>query len=116
MGSFPRARDTAATASRAPAGPVEAGWLAPPRGHQAEGSPRTKRLGGAVARGAAIVLLLAVAGQAATSWPLDASARPAMPPRCAAVPAALTDDTQAQRAAPARQGAEPVAQAGFGWG
>jgi hypothetical protein len=115
MRSFPRARDIEATAPRTPTGPAETGRLAP-RHSQSAGGPRTESRGVAVVRWAALALLLAVAGQAAASWPLAASARQAMPPRCAAVPAALTDDTQAQRAAPARQGAEPVAQAGFGWG
>ena len=70
----------------------------------------------AVVRWAALLLLLAVAGQAARSWPLAASARQDMPLRCAASAAALTGGTQTQRFAPAKQDAEPLAQAGFGWG
>ena len=116
MRSFPRARDIVATAPRAPAGLVEAGWLAPRRGRGAGGRLGRGGLGTALVRWAALALLLAVAGQAAAAWPLAASARPAMPPWSAAVPAGLTDGAQAPRAAPARQDAEPAAQAGFGWG
>ena len=116
MRSFPRALDIVATAPRAPAGPADAGWLAPRRGQGAGGPPRRESRGTAVVRWAAVVLLLAVAGQAAASWPLAASAPQTMPPWCAAAPAALIDSAPAPRAAPARQGAEPVAQAGFGWG
>ena len=116
MRSFPRARDLAATAPRAPAGPVETGRLAPRRGRGAGDPPGTESRGVALVRGAALALLLAVAGQAAASWPLAASAPQAMPPWCAAAPAALTDSASTPRAAPAGQGAEPLAQAGFGWG
>ena len=99
------------------AGPVEAGPLVPPHSQRAGALPRTESRGMRVVRWAALALLLAVAGQAAASWPLAASARPAMSPwSSAAAPAALTDGAQAPRAAPARQGVEPVAQAGFGWG
>ena len=117
MRSFPRARDTVATVLRAPAGPVEAGRLAPLHGQRAGGPPRRESPGIALVRWAALALLLAVAGQAASSWPLAASARPAMPPwSSAAAAAALNDSAQAPRAAPARQDAEPLAPAGFGWG
>jgi len=116
MRSFPRARDLAATAPRTPAVLAVTGWLAPPPGQSAGGPPRRETRGTALVRWVALALLLAVAGQAAVAWPLAASARPAMPPWCAAAPAALTDSAQAPRAAPAGQGAEPVAQAGFGWG
>jgi len=117
MRSFPRALDIVATAPRAPAGPALMGWLAPRHSQSAGGPPRRESRGTAVVRWAAVVLLLAVAGQAAASWPLAASARQAaMPPWCAAAPAALTDSAQPQRAAPATQAAEPLAQAGFGWG
>ena len=116
MRSFPRARDLAATAPRAPAGPVGVGRLAPPRGERADGPPGRESRGITVVRWAALVLLLAVAGQAAASWPLAASAPQTMPPWCAAAPAALIDSAQAPRAAPARQAAEPLAPAGFGWG
>ena len=117
MRSFPRARDIAATAPRAPAGPVEAGWLALPHSQRAGAPPRAESRGLAVVRWAALALLLAVAGQAAASWPLAASAAQDVPPwSSAAAPAALTDGAPAPRAAPARQGAEPVAPAGFGWG
>ena len=116
MRSFPRARDLAATAPRAPARLGEAGWLAPRRGQGAGGPPRTESRGTALVRWAALALLLAVAGQAASSWPLAASAPQDLAPWCAAAPAALTDSAQTPRAAPARQAAEPLAQAGFGWG
>jgi len=115
MRSFPRARDLEATAPRAPAGPVEVGRLAPPRGERADGPPGRESRGMAIVRWAALALLLAVAGQATASWPLAASAPQDMAPWCAA-PAALTDSAQTQCFGPARQGAEPLAQAGFGWG
>ena len=70
----------------------------------------------ALVRWAALALLLAVAGQTASSRPLAASARQDAPPWCAAAPAALTDGAPTPRAAPARQDAEPLAPAGFGWG
>ena len=116
MRSFPRARDTAATAPRAPAGPGGAGRLAPSHSERAGGPAKRESRGTALVRWAALALLLAVAGQAAAYWPLAASAPQAMPPWCAAAPAALTDIAQPQRAAPATQAAEPLAQAGFGWG
>ena len=116
MRSFPRARDTVATAPRAPAGPAEIGWLAPRRGRGAGGPPRRESRGTALVRWAALALLLAAAGQAASSRPLATLAPQDLAPWCAAAPAALTDSAPAPRAAPATQAAEPVAQAGFGWG
>ena len=68
---------------------------------------KLKWRGRILARWAAILGLLALAGQAAAPWPLAAAARQDLPPQ----PAALTDGTQAERAAPA-----PQAPAGFGWG
>ena len=78
----------------------------------ADGRPRARRRGRALARWAALLGLLALAGQAAAPWPLAAAARQDLPPQ----PAALTDGAQTERAAPAPRDAGPQAPAGFGWG
>ncbi len=115
--AFLRAYDIEATVLCTPAGPVEIGWLAPPRGQKADGPPRAESRGMVIVRWAAIVVFLAVAGQAASSWPLAASGRQDTPPQRAA---ALTDGTQTKPDAlaeqPARQDVNPPAPAGFGWG
>ena len=68
--------------------------------------------GRTLARWAALLGLLALAGQAAAPWPLAAAARQDLPPQ----PAALTDGAPAEGAAPAQQNVGPRAPAGFGWG
>ncbi|MBV8615775.1 MAG: hypothetical protein JOY66_18685, partial [Acetobacteraceae bacterium] len=79
------------------------------RGTTPGGAPRP---GSTLGRWAAVALFLALAGQAAAPGPLTGAARQDLPPQ----PAALTDGTQAERAAPAPRDAGPQAPAGFGWG
>jgi hypothetical protein len=110
--ALPGARGIEATALCAPVGPLKTGWPALPRGQGAGGRLRAGRRGWALARWAAIVVLLAAAGQVAIPWPLAAAARQDLPPQ----PAALTDGAQAERAAPAQRDVGPRAPAGFGWG
>ena len=77
-----------------------------------DGQLRARRRGRALARWAALLGLLVLAGQAAVPWPLAAAAHQDLPPQ----PAALTDGAPAERAAPAQRDAGPQAPAGFGWG
>jgi len=79
-----------------------------------DGRPRTGRRGRALARWAALLGLLALAGQAAAPWPLAAAARQDLPPQ--PQPAALKGSVPAERATPAPRDAGPQATAGFGWG
>ena len=67
----------------------------------------------AIVRWAAIVVLLAAAGQASTSRPLATSERLDTPPQRAT---ALTDSTQTKPDVAANRNVEPWAPAGFGWG
>ena len=110
--ALPGACGTGATLPSTPVGPLETGWPALSRGQAADGRPRAGRRGRALARWAAILGLLALAGQAAAPWPLAAAARQDSPPQ----PAALTDGAQAERATPAPRDVGPQAPAGFGWG
>jgi len=105
--ALPGARGTGATLPGAPAGPLETGWPALPRGQGAGGPSRARSRGRALARWATVALLLAAAGQAVIPWPPAAAAPQDLLPQ----PAALTDGAQTERAAPA-----PQAPAGFGWG